>query len=514
MHYLIIAVLAFGLSLMGCEGKTGPAGPAGTAGQQGAQGSQGAQGPPGADGQDGEDGAQGPQGEKGDKGDKGDPGEPGADGAPGEQGPPGEPGADGAPGEQGPPGEQGEQGEQGPPGADGAPGEQGPPGADGAPGEQGPQGPIGPAGPPGDPAPGADVHHVILIQDGQNADDARRYNAPGFNDDRADVDLIVDGTTMVVAKAGTQSGSPIDVDFEWESSDEPVATVMADGATATITGIRKGESTITVSIPERGVEVELSVVVHNPVKGIVITGTGGAHVVGTSLDDYMAVAYDEANNDDGTNSGSPVPGQTFMWGSSSAAATVTGDDDDSSMATVKIAGVGGADITAKIGKVTSNKISVSGFSVEEPERRLVVSTANAPFERYIDNDANNDGTADDNILTAAADTTSNTESNIVITVTLQFRGLNTAGELVWQNVADDAELTIDVTSSDVATLTVPDMITTGTSGAATLTINAGTAVDGQGNALKAGTVYVTFDEDFSDPKSVEVIFTAKAGSGG
>ena len=35
MHYLIIAVLAFGLSLMGCEGKTGPAGPTGPAGSAG-----------------------------------------------------------------------------------------------------------------------------------------------------------------------------------------------------------------------------------------------------------------------------------------------------------------------------------------------------------------------------------------------------------------------------------------------------------------------------------------------
>ena len=319
---------------------------------------------------------------------------------------------------------------------------------------------------------------------------------------------------MFVAKAATQSGTAIDVEFEWESSDEAVATVMADGAMATITGIRKGESTITVSIAERGVEVEFAVNVHNAVKGIVITGTGGAHVIGTSLDDYMAVAYDEANNMDGTNDGDPVPGQTFMWSSSSAAATVTGDDDDSSMATVKIAGAGTADITASIGDVTSNKISVSGFSVEEPERRLVVSTANAPFERYFDNDFNDDGTADDAVLSASADTTDNTEANIVITVTLQFRGLNASGELVWQNVADAAALSIDVTSSDDTTLTVPEMITTGSGGTATLTINAGTAVTGNGNALKAGVVYVTFGEDFSVSRSVRVEFKAKAGSGG
>ncbi|MYG84173.1 MAG: hypothetical protein F4192_02670 [Gemmatimonadetes bacterium] len=338
-----------------------------------------------------------------------------------------------------------------------------------------------------------------------------------FENMDASIDLLVDGTTMFVAKAGTQSGTPIDVDFEWESSDEPVATVDAEGAAATITGIRRGESTITVSIPERGVEVELTVNVHNAVKGIVISGTDGAHVVGTELDDFMAVAYDEKNNSAGGNDGNVVPGQTFMWASSSAAATVKVDDDDSSMATVKIAGAGSADITASVGDVTSNKISVSGFSVEEPKRRLIVSTANAPFMRYFDNDANDDGTADDPVLSASADTTDNTAADIVITVNLQYEGLDANGQLTWLPAAND--LTIDVSTSDAATLTVPATLTTaagsgGVTGVATLTINGGAAVTGQGNALKAGTVYVTFDEDFSDAKSVGVEFKAKAGSGG
>ncbi len=523
MHYFIVVLIAFALSIYGCEGKTGPAGPTGSAGQTGSAGPagpQGSTGPAGADGAQGpqgETGPMGPQGETGPMGPQGETGPMGPAGADGAQGPQGETGPMGPAGADGAQGPQGETGPMGPAGADGAQGPQGetgPMGPAGADGAQGPQGEQGIQGPPGDPAPSADVHHVLLIQDGQDAGDAIRFNAPAY-DEMHSVDLLVDGTTMFVAKAGTQSETPINVDFEWKSSDEAVATVSPEeGAMTTITGIRKGESTITISIPERGVEVELAVNVHNAVKGIVITGTGGAHVIGTSLSDFEAVAYDEANKDDGTNDGDEVPGQTFMWSSSSAAVTVTGDDDDSSMATVKIAGAGSADITASIGGVTSNKISVSGFSVEEPERRLVVSTANAPFMRYFDNDLNNDGTADDPTLTATADTTDNTSADIAITVTLQYRGLNTAGELVWQNVADDAALSIDVTSSDDATLTVPDMITTGPNGAATLTINGGAAVEGQGNALKAGVVFVTFDEDFSGPKSVKVEFKAKAGSGG
>ena len=84
MHYLIIAVLAFGLSLMGCEGKTGPAGPAGVAGQPGQPG------PAGADGDRGPAGPPGPPGEQGEKGDQGDPGPKGDPGDTGPQGPPGE----------------------------------------------------------------------------------------------------------------------------------------------------------------------------------------------------------------------------------------------------------------------------------------------------------------------------------------------------------------------------------------------------------------------------------------
>ena len=64
MHYLIIAVLAFGLSLMGCECKTGPAGPSGPGGPAGPQGIAG---------------PKGDQGEPGEQGPKGDQGEPGAD---------------------------------------------------------------------------------------------------------------------------------------------------------------------------------------------------------------------------------------------------------------------------------------------------------------------------------------------------------------------------------------------------------------------------------------------------
>ena len=92
MHYLIIAILAFGLSLLGCEGKTGPAGPSGAAGPAGPSGQAGPQGntgPQGPAGPAGPEGPQGPQGEKGDTGEAGPAGPQGPAGEPGEAGIPG-----------------------------------------------------------------------------------------------------------------------------------------------------------------------------------------------------------------------------------------------------------------------------------------------------------------------------------------------------------------------------------------------------------------------------------------
>ena len=236
MHYLIIAVLAFALSMLGCEGKTGPAGPtgaAGAAGPTGAAGPQGSTGPAGPAGPAGAEGPQGPQGPKGDKGDTGD---------------------------TGPAGPQGEQGEQGP---------------------EGPMGPAGPQGESGVPSdlPGnilASVHHVIIFQDGEKKDDARRYDAPGYDNSHANVSgrttgVLVDGTLTFNAVAAAQDGSVIPSMFTWEVDDPILASVEDDGAgTATVTGHRRGDTKLIVKSPDRGIKVEIPFSVHNAVKGIVI----------------------------------------------------------------------------------------------------------------------------------------------------------------------------------------------------------------------------------------------------
>lgn len=322
MHYFIVVLMAFALSIYGCEGKTGPAGPTGAAGPAGPQGSTGPSGPAGPAGP---------------------------------QGPAGADGADGAAGPAGPAGPAGEKGEKGDPGEDGV-------GADPA----DVQGIID-----GVIAGGAlaDIHHILIIQDGEDADDARRANAPNFAEEHAAVVLLVDDTTMLQAKAGSQNATPLPVVFTWESDDTSIADVNA--LTGMVTGVSNGSTTLTVSAVGRGVEIDVPVTVYKGIDSVVVTGgTGDNNLkIGDTLD-LSATAHDESDADMGVM----IPGVAFTWASSDEdVATVEADEDDSSMATVTAVGVGTAKITASAGGEDSNEISVTVFDVLGVERRIVVN---------------------------------------------------------------------------------------------------------------------------------------------
>ncbi len=232
MHYLIIAVLAFALSTLGCEGKTGPAGPtgsggtAGPAGPAGPQGSTGPQGPAGADGADGATGPAGPQGEKGETG------APGADGK------------DGAPGATGPQGPKGDTGEQGPKGDTG---------------EQGPKGDTGPAGDPGEgvgiPPALAQLETIEIRKEG--ADKAAA--SPLF--------LFIDDDMQLEAQGLTQAGSDImGVDVVWSAKNDIVSVDQTGLVTANI----KGSTEIYATNPVRDIRGTLKVMVQKPVKTVVV----------------------------------------------------------------------------------------------------------------------------------------------------------------------------------------------------------------------------------------------------
>ena len=356
MHYLIIAVLAFGLSLMGCEGKTGPAGPAGVAGQQGQQG------PPGADGD------RGPQG---DKGDKGDPGEPGADGAPGDKGDkgdPGEPGADGAPGDKG---DKGDKGDPGEPGADGAPGEPGPPG------EQGPPGPAGIPDTGGiDPIELAQAHHIAFVISGE--DDP----APAIAEDVART-LRIGEEHMISAVVGAQSGKKLPsvsaTVMIKVTKNEDEAITFEDGMLA---AVATGKAEITASSELAGISGKLVVTVTNPVDAIMfVVGedadehSGEEHLAaGQSSGVITAVAVDEDGD------AVPMPRGSFEWASAdksvATVATPNKDDDDNTIdeeGVITGAGAGETTITATREGVTGSiSVTVTG---QATTRRIVATTS-------------------------------------------------------------------------------------------------------------------------------------------
>ena len=301
MHYLIIAVLAFGLSLMGCEGKTGPAGPAGVAGQPGQ---------PGQAGADGDRGPAGPPGTPGDKGEKGDTGDTGP---------------------VGPAGPVGPRGEKGDPGDSGLPTD----------------------------IPGnilASIHHIAigyLDEDGEKTGAvsylAPNY-APGEDVDPLSFNLAIGDTRQLAIKAASQDGEAIPVEFAF-ASDDPVSATVSD--TGEIEAQRAGDAVITVTAVGRGIDIEITVEVLSAVKSVVISGGVDILAVGETTT-LMATAY---SKEDGA--GSKVNASVSWASSDESVATVS----DKGVVTGK--GVGSADIVATAGGVDSKArtITVTGGAI-------------------------------------------------------------------------------------------------------------------------------------------------------
>ena len=397
MHYLIIAVLAFALSMLGCEGKTGPAGPSGSAGPAGPAGPAGADGSTGATGPAGPAGAEGPAGPQGPKGDKGDTGDTGPAGPAGEAGPAG---------------------------------------------PAGPEGPQGPQGDPGNPAeidPGAfgdilaSVHHIILLKDGEtDKTKGTRIDGPDFSDD-VNLNLIVGQSTSYVAIAGSPSGDPIPVTFSWASDVEDVASVD----NGVISGHLRGEAVITMTVDGRGIEVEFNVTVHDGVKGIVAETDDGTTIPVGGTITVMATAYDAAQTAAMGAEGNEVPNITFTWASSKPGVATVDKDG-----VVKAVGSGSTDITANVGDIASNKIAVSVYSVTEPRRQLVVDSRNQPYMIP--------ATIDTSAAAAARSLTFGTPSNIDIV--LQEWGLKGDGSAGYVAAANGVDVNFLSLNRDVLDL--------------------------------------------------------------
>ena len=312
MHYLIIAVLAFALSMLGCEGKTGPAGAAGVAGPAGPTGAAGPQGSTGPAGPAGPAGAEGPQGPAGPKGDKGDTGDTGPAGPAGEAGPAG---------------------------------------------PAGPEGPMGPEGPPGNPAeiPGAadalkPIHHIAIgnINDDGEKVNKTAYNAPDYAAEKAlSYTLEAGDTVQLFAVAASPDQEEItSIIFAYAVDDQDAVSVSADGM---ITANEPGSGKVTVSAVGRGISIDIAVNVLSAVKRVSIAAAANNSTtipVGFSTE-LVAKAWDMKTG------GDEIEGATITWAS-----------DDEDVATVDdgtVTGVsaGTANITASSGGTTSKALKIT-----------------------------------------------------------------------------------------------------------------------------------------------------------
>ncbi|MYA77951.1 MAG: hypothetical protein F4132_11965 [Gemmatimonadetes bacterium] len=458
MHYFIVVLMAFALSIYGCEGKTGPAGPSGPAG------SAGPAGPAGADGSPGATGPQGPAGPKGDTG---------------ETGP------------AGPKGDKGDTGETGP---------------------AGPAGPPGESGIPGD-LPGnilAAVHHVVVFQGTEAKKDARTfYSADDFKGDGSraanirNATMLVDGVLVFSAVAAAQDGSVVPVEFAFEVDDPVLATVEATDApnTAMVTGTRRGDTKLFVKSAERGIKIEIPLNVQNEVAGIVlVSNASGPLSKGTSTT-VMATAYDAKQDDDMEGpEGNEVRGVTFTWTSSNASVATVDASDDNQMPTIKTHGAGSAKIQAKIGDVKSNEVTINVYALEAPQRRLVAT--GQPYRGVYQPRVMADDTVTPAIVAVDSSlTVGGVEAPIVVTVVLQESRFNEgAGEFRWVAIDGDVKFM----SLDTAKLTINAGAVTadadGNPAGASVSIDADESNDtaaGTGTALANGDVTVKVSSDFA-----------------
>ncbi len=489
MHYLIIAVMAFALSMYGCEGKTGPAGPtgaAGVAGPQGVAGPAGPVGPTGPAGADGQDGA---------------PGAPGADGAPG------------APGEKG---DKGDPGADGQDGAPGAPGEQGPPGPPGPPGE-------GVALPPGL----AQLDEIVIRKEG--SDD----NLTGT------LYLFVDESVQLVAVGRTQSEMDIsgDLDVTWTTKEGGIVTVE-DGNVMAET---KGSTTIYATNELRQVRGALKVSVQKAVDKVVVydgmaddggddeytTRTRGAEDKGTfpvlvkgMKHRAYAIAYDDEDD--------MLHDIAFTWASSTGNASIkptkaVGADktpkDNSESKTnpgnfkVLITVNGKADITATANDdVESAAVTVNAFTPVTTVRHLEVDQSDLPVEfDFVATTTDQDGSESDVVSvsyyrivpSSATNATADDEQREPV-----------VGNVTFSEVGGAGLLTFYTDNADASARVLGGTATTSATGVARLRF--GGAVTGSASvvntvyarvketATKNHVTYVQVSAGFADSKVIKV----------
>ena len=438
MHYLIIAVLAFGLSLMGCEGKTGPAGPAGVAGQ---------------------------------------PGQPGQAGADGDRGPAGPPG---------PPGEKGEKGDTGPAGPAGP---------------EGPKGDTGDSGlPPDIPDLStvlADIHHIKITR-GSN-DKSYFYVAPNFDQGSEKMDgsggklsplnLIAGTEDMLTVKAASQSGDALTaVTFTWSSNSDEVASIDGDGM---IEAGLSGEAKFTLMVDGRGIEVNIDVKVSGAIDHVLVAGPGTQK---TTKDAGYSLTMPEGSSLKLTataheKDASPIAGATFSWASSNpAVASVDGG-------TVTANGAGSASITASSGGKTSKPVKINVTEIGEFQFRLR-AVRKSDFVLNIARKNSDEDHADYNKPMMAADdydpaVATVTEGTGKVTYTIRVEERNDEGNWVLTDDATGASLQITLATNNPAVIQFGYEHTGGTNDVSNMVTASNALATYQFDQRHVGTAYST-----------------------
>ena len=462
MHYLIIAVLAFGLSLMGCEGKTGPAGPSGAAGVAGVAGPAGPQGSTGPAGPAGPEGPAGPQGEKGDTGDTGDTGP------------------------AGPQGEKGDTGDTGPVGPEGP---------------QGPKGDTGESGLPTDiPDLGtilADIHHIKITR-GSN-DKSYFYVAPNFNQGSEKMDgsggklsplnLIAGTEDMLTVKAASQSGDALTaVTFTWSSNSDEVASIDGDGM---IEAGLSGEAKFTLMVDGRGIEVNIDVKVSGAIDHVLVAGPGTQK---TTKDAGYSLTMPEGSSLKLTataheKDASSIDGASFSWASSNpAVASVDGG-------TVTANGEGSASITASSGGKTSKPVKITVTEIGEFQYRLR-AVRKSDFVLNIARKNSNEDHADYNKPMMAADDYDPTAATVTegtgkVTYTIRVEERNDDGNWVLTDDTDGAALQITLATNNPAVIQFGYEHTAGTNDVSNMVTAASALATYQFDQRHVGTAYST-----------------------
>ncbi len=423
MHYLIIAVLTLGLSLLGCEGKTGPAGPTGPSG---------AAGPAGPAGPQGSTGPAGPAGP---------------------QGPAGADGADGAAGPAGPAGPQGETGPAGPQGEQGEPGEAAtlPPGLS-------PDEILG--------ILSADHVAAMVVEHSSEAYGGLAELTPARIGDGTSILLRVGQEATVKAVVRTQDGAIVEgADLVWSIDEEEENISVEDGVITALASnyniddAKYSASMVSFKSASHLVAGELSVMVSNAVAKVKLSQDS---LIPLAISETTMITASALDGDD-----KPVPDLGMMgnydWSSDSGSAGVAADKHASgemkgkfigkagSQATITGKSSGDASITAAIeGASASVDVAVSGSSITrtiiytDPDTRTFTwdrdPAASAAWE-----DATITTTFDVELYNAISDAQISNFDNSALTLNVSGNKASTVGLLATTpNAAANGVVTVQV----------------------------------------------------------------------